>query len=65
MGASSPVAAIGASHCGEFIPPEMFTPGTTMPAAAENADLVNKVALFQSCSFTVPAQKGTTIANIL
>jgi hypothetical protein len=37
----------------------MFTPGATMAAPAENADLVNKIAFFQNDSFTLKPAGST------
>ena len=48
MGATAAVAAIRTAQGGEFIPSEMLTTSATMPAAAKDADLVNKITFLQN-----------------
>lgn len=45
------IPAIGTTECRKFVPHEMAAAGPTMAAAAENTDLVDKIAFFQLVCF--------------
>ncbi len=47
MGTTTAIATIGASLGGEFIPKEMPDTCPAMTAAAENPDLIYKIAFIQ------------------
>ena len=55
------IATVGAAHGGKFIPSEMPETRTTMAAAAEYADLVNKITFLQNCIFRMCCKYTLTI----
>ena len=59
MRTTATVTSIGSTQGSKLVPHKMLAAGASMPASAENPDLVNKIAFFQllvfaaKCKYTV------------